>query len=301
MTRIGEAYDVTVDGESLLTAYGLMLTDDTDLGSPAPKTYTVDVPGGNGVIDLTEALTGDVAYDTYEMKLVMSTTSPCDVRRLRQRLRNRYHGRRLSYQLALDPGYTYTGRFEAEVEPTGVEQADGTRHATVKLTVTADPYKLKERCAYRLNATGGRMYRFESGRRPVHPTIECESVCFVTWDGEEIVVPAGTYRLNDVVFREGFNELYVNSCKLYLETWGDLAEGGKDAATWDSLAGYRWDGLQRLGITEGAPQDWGGLAETRWEDLGEGGATPKRWGELDYRRGSVADTTVYLTYDWEDL
>ena len=300
-TNIGTAYDVTVDGESLLTAYGLVLTSDTDLGAPEPKTYTVDIPGGNGSIDLTEALSGDVAYDTYTQTLAFSTTEPTDVRRLRQRLRNRYHGRRLSYQLAIDPGYTYTGRFEVAVEPAGVELPDGTRHATVTFTVTCGPYKLKEHCTYRLNATGGRLYRFESGRRPVHPTVECESVCFVTWDGETITVPAGTYRLNDVVFREGFNELYVNTQPLYLETWADLAEGGKDAMTWGEVSAYRWDDLQRLGITEGAPQSWDELGETRWEELGETGSAPKRWCELDYRHGTVTDTTAYLTYDWEDL
>ncbi len=300
-TQIGAGYDVTVDGASLLTTYGLVLTSDTDLGAPEAKTYTVDIPGGNGSIDLTEALTGDVAYDAYEMTLVLSTVEPTDVRRLRQRLRNRYHGRRLGYQLAIDPGYTYTGRFDVAVEPAGVELPDGTRHATVTLTVTCDPYKLKEHCAYRLNATGGRLYRFESGRRPVHPTIECESVCFVTWEGETVTVPAGTYRLNDVVFREGFNELYVNTQPLFLETWGDLAEGGKDAMTWGGASAYRWDDLQRLGIAEGAPQSWDELGETRWEELGEAGSTPKRWSELDYRHSAVTDATAYLTYDWEDL
>lgn len=300
-TQIGGAYDVTVDGASLLTTYGLVLTSDTDLGAPEAKTYTVDIPGGNGVIDLTEALSGDVAYDTYEMKLVLSTTEPTDVRALRQRLRNRYHGRRLDYQLAIDPGYTYTGRFEVAAEPVGVELPDGTRHATVTLTVTCDPYKLKEHCAYRLNATGGRLYRFESGRRPVHPTIECESVCFVTWDGETITVPAGTYRLNDVVFREGWNELYVNSGRIWAETWADVGKSGKDNMTWAQASAYNWDDVQRLGVadSEGAPQAWADLSEATWADV-----SAKTWADVDYRRTEdylLGDTTVYLTYDWEDL
>lgn len=294
-------YDVTIDGTSMLVAHDLVLTEDTDLGSAEPKTYTVDVPGGSGSIDLTEALTGDVAYESRAMELVFVTRGACDVRRLRQRLVNSVHGRRLPFRLALDPEYTYTGRFTVEVAPVGVEQADGTRWAQVTMGVTCDPYKLKEHCTYRLNATGGRMYRFESGRRPVHPTIECESVCFVTWDGETVTVPAGTYRLNDVVFREGFNNLYVNTQPLFLETWGDVAEGGKDAMTWADAASMRWDDIQRLGITDGAPQDWAELGETRWADLGEGGATPRRWSELDYRHGTVTDATAYLSYDWEDL
>jgi hypothetical protein len=287
---------VIVDGADLYERFGLVLTEDSEIEPPEPKTYEVDIKGGNGSIDLTEALTGDVAYDNRDITLNLVAVGVEDFARLRTKVHNYLHGKRLPFSFSFDPGYTYTGRFKIKSW-----QVSGVDAVTAEISVTADPYKLKEHCAYRLNATGGRMYRFESGRRPVHPTIECESVCFVTWRGEEIVVPAGTYRLNDVVFREGFNELYVNSCKLYLETWGDLAQGGKDAATWDSLAGYRWDDLQRLGITEDAPQDWAELAETRWEDISANGSTPKRWDELDYRHGSVADTTVYITYDWEDL
>jgi hypothetical protein len=287
---------LTINGVEIGERYGAVVASRT-LKPPEPKTYTVSVPCGQD-IDLTEALTGDVAFEdrsqTFKL-LFVSDDSPA----MLSKFVNRVQGRRLDYQLSDDPVYTYTGRFE--VSANAVEHRGERPVCSATVKVTADPYKLKEHCAYRLNATGGRMYRFESGRRPVHPTIECESVCFVTWQGEEIVVPAGTYRLNDVVFREGFNELYVNSCKLCLETWGDLAQGGKDAATWDSLTGYRWDDLQRLGITEDAPQDWAELAETRWEDLGANSTTPKRWDELDYRHGSVADTTVYITYDWEDL
>ena len=285
-------------GVDISERFNLALLDGYELKPPEPKTYTVDIPCG-GQIDLTEALTGDVAYEQREQEFEFICIFPDQYERVKTQVSNFLHGRAFDYQFTFDPGYTYHGRFE--VDSYEHSAYDGGVIGTITITVTADPYKLKEQCSYRLNATGGRMYRFESGRRPVHPTIECESVCFVTWDGEEIVVPAGTYRLNDVVFREGFNELYVNSCKLYLETWGDLGANGKDAATWDSLAGYRWDDLQRLGITQSAPQDWAELAETRWEDLGANGSTPKRWTELDYRHGSVADTTVYLTYNWEDL
>ena len=287
---------IVVDGSDLFGRFGLRLTNGSTFAPPEPKTYTVDIPGGNGVIDLTEALTGDVAYGQREMKLVLAATGVDDAEDLRRRLYSFLHGRRLGFSLTSDPCYTYTGRFAV----TSCE-VSGHDAVTAKVTVTCDPYKLKERCAYRLNATGGKMYRFESGRRPVHPTIECESVCFVTWEGETITVPAGTYVLRDVVFREGFNELYVNTQPLWLEAWGDLAEGGKDQRTWAGCASMRWDDLQRLGVAEDAPQDWAALALTRWADIGEGGGAPRRWGELDYRRGDVADSTAYLTYDWEDL
>ena len=288
-----DRYDVTVDGVGLLMGYGLYLSKSTDMGEPSAKTYTVKIPGGNGVIDLTESLSGDVVYNTYTKKLVFYADAVDDTE-LRNRLMNRFHGKRLDFQLAVDPGYTYTGRFAVSVDKQGVSGAK------VTMSVTCDPYKLKERCAYRLNATGGKMYRFESGRRPVHPTIECESVCFVTWEGETITVPAGTYVLRDVVFREGVNEIYVNSRRIWAETWADLGEGGADAATWAGCAANTWDDLQRLGLAdaEGVPQSWAEVALDTWAGLGA-----KTWRDLDYRRTDEAQGSadVYLTYDWEDL
>jgi hypothetical protein len=237
-----------------------------------------------------------VVYEQREMKLVLAGTGVEDVERLRTELYGFLHGRRLGFSLTSDPGYTYTGRFKVtSLEPSGYGAV------TAKVTVTADPYKLKEHCAYRLNATGGRMYRFESGRRPVHPAIECESVCFVTWDGETITVPAGTYRLNDVVFREGWNDLYVNSGRIWAETWADVGKGGKDVMTWAQASAYNWDDVQRLGVgdSEGVPQAWADLGVATWAD-----ESAKTWADVDYRLTEdylLGDSTVYLTYDWEDL
>ncbi len=287
-------YDVSIDGVSMLDAYGLVLTDDTDLGVAEPKTYTVDIPGGNGSIDLTTALTGDVAFDTRTMKLVFATDDVGDVAALRRRLTSAVHGRRLPFTLGFEPEYTYTGRFSVEVTPLGICGAE------VKLTVDADPYKLKERCVYRLNATGGKLFRLESGRRPVHPTIECEGVCWVTFGGETVAVPAGTHVLRDVVFREGINEIYVNSRRIWAETWADVGEGGADEAAWADAAALTWDGIQRLGLAdaEGVPQSWAEVALDTWAGLGA-----KTWRDLDYRRTEAAQGSadVYLTYDWEDL
>ena len=57
-----------VNGVDLSTEYGMILLDGYTLSPPEPKTYTVDIPGGDGVIDLTEGLTGDVAYNGNVVK-----------------------------------------------------------------------------------------------------------------------------------------------------------------------------------------------------------------------------------------
>ena len=290
-----------VNGVDITTTYQLILVDGYTLEPPSPKTYTVDIPGGNGVIDLTEALTGDTAYDNRSQSFDLYCIYPEDFEKVKTKVSNFLHGRSFDYKITMDPDYTYHGRFTVS-SYTHSAYANGIV-GVIQIDIDANPYKKKESCSYKLNATGGKMYRFESGRRKVHPVIECENVCFVTWNGVESTIPAGTYRLNDVLFSEGFNELYVNSCRLYTETWSDVSETGTDAMTWDSAKTYRWYDLQRLGTGySNVPQSWDDL-QARWTDYAKGAENEKQWRELDYRRDSANETssTVYLTYDWEDL
>jgi phage-related protein len=289
-----------INGVDITTTYGLVLIDGYTLEPPSPKTYTVDIPGGNGVIDLTEAFTKDVAYNNRSQTFTFDLIYPEEgFETVKTKVSNFLHGRAYDYQMTMDPDYTYHGRFTVNSYSHSA-YANGIL-GVIEIQIDADPYKKKETATYKLNATGGKMYRLESGRRPVHPTIQCDSVCFVTWDGEEYTIPAGTYRLNEVTFQSGYNELYINSLKLTLETWDDIGESGKDAMAWDTATKYRWDDIQRLGLTDSAPQSWEELQSNRWEEFNETGTTPKRWSELDYRHTTVSDTTVYLTYDWEDL
>ncbi len=287
-----------VDGVDITTTYGLILVDGYTLEPPSPKTYTVDIPGGNGIIDLTESFTGDVAYDNRSQTFTFLVIYPEDFEKTKTKVSNFLHGKAFDYKMTMDPDYTYHGRFTVNSYSHSA-YVDGIV-GSIEVQINADPYKKKSDMTYKLNAVGGKMYRLESGRRPVHPTIECESVCFVTWDGVEYTIPAGTYRLNDVVFKQGFNDFYINTQKLYLVIWDDLASTGAHPITWNDATKYRWDELQRLGIDADkvAPQDWNALGSVRWSELSD-----KRWNELDYRNTSayIGDTSVTLTYKWEDL
>lgn len=53
-------YGVTIDGTSSLTQWGLVLTDEISIGAAEQKTDLLDIPGGNGQLDQSTALTGGV-------------------------------------------------------------------------------------------------------------------------------------------------------------------------------------------------------------------------------------------------
>lgn len=285
-----------VDGVDLTIRFQMALLDGYTLSPPEPKTYTVDIPGGDGVIDLTQSLTGDVAYKNRQQTFTFMVVNPDSFERVKTDVSNFLHGKSFDYQITMDPGYTYHGRFT-------VTEYDHTLYSypglvgIFSIKIDADPYKLKGHMTHKLNATGGKMFRLESGRKPVHPVVECTQPCKVRWKNVIVQVPAGTYRLNDVLFTQGYNEIYINSWTFYNITWGELGEGAAHQMTWDEATAYRWDDLQRLeGDTMDVPQRWSDLAEYRWSDLAD-----KTWRDVDFRNESVPDTTVYLSYDWKDL
>ena len=284
-----------VNGVDLSIRFQMVLLDGYTLEPPEPKTYTVDIPGGNGVIDLTEALTGDVAYKNRKQEFTFAVIDVKNFEKVKTEVSNFLHGRSFDYTMTMDPGYTYHGRFS--VDSYSHEAYANGLLGRFKITVDANPYKLKEHCIYRLNATGGKLYRFESGRRPVHPTIECTQPTIIVWNKEESIIPAGTYRLNDVVFRYGLNELYMNSSRLWLVKWYEIGNGHQNQLTWNEASRYTWDSIQKLGENNtGSVSSWREIFNNRWSDFSK-----KRWNELDYRRSHFKDTTVYLTYDFEDL
>lgn len=285
-----------VDGVDLSVRFQMILLDGYTLSPPEPKTYTVDIPGGDGVIDLTSALTGDVAYSNRSQSFTFMVVDPDSFERVKTDVSNFLHGKSFDYQMTMDPGYTYHGRFSVAEYSHAVYAYPGLVGAFT-VEVDADPYKLKGHMTYQLNATGGKMFRLESGRKPVHPVIECTQPCRVRWKDVVTVVPVGTYRLNDVLFTQGFNEIYINSRELFNTSWADLGSDGIYAMTWDSASSYRWDDIQRMdGNIMDVPRQWSEISGLRWEELAD-----KAWADIDFRTEEAPDTSVYLSYDWKDL
>ena len=285
-----------VDGVDLSVRFQMILLDGYTLSPPEPKTYTVDIPGGDGVIDLTSALTGDVAYSNRSQSFTFMVVDPDSFERVKTDVSNFLHGKSFDYQMTMDPGYTYHGRFSVTEYSHAVYAYPGLV-GVFTVDIDADPYKSKGLQTYQLNATGGKMFRLESGRKPVHPVIECTQPCRVRWKDVVTVVPVGTYRLNDVLFTQGFNEIYINSRELFNTSWADLGSDGKYVMTWDSASSYRWDDIQRMdGNIIDVPRQWSEISDLRWEELAE-----KTWADIDFRTEEAPDTSVYLSYDWKDL
>ena len=115
------------------TDYGLLLVN-YNLGSPEPKTETIDVPGMDGVLDLTGVL-GTLRYRqrllSFNFKMIKTSTYMTMYKTIMSDL----HGKKLNVILDDDNAYYYYGRITVD------SFASSKFFGTVTINVDAEPYK----------------------------------------------------------------------------------------------------------------------------------------------------------------
>lgn len=235
-----------VDDVDLATEFQLILVDGYELQPPEPKIYTVDIPGGNGVIDLTEALGGDVAFSNRKQRFTFKCIYANQFETTKTKVSNFLHGKRFEYKISWDVEYVYRGRFSI-ISYSHMGLAKGILGEIV-IEIDADPYKYKNDRIFSINGVGGELYHFPSGRKPVRPIVQTSRPTRITWKDQTIMVGIGTYRLNDVLFTEGINDLYINTYEIFYTEWQDVGNNGSHKKTWNEALSYTWDEFQRIGL-----------------------------------------------------
>lgn len=104
---------------------------------PEPKITTVEVPGANGLLDLSEALTRYPVYNNRDGSIkfhVLNDKEPWN--KLYQRIANYLHGKKMEMVLEDDPEYYYYGRYKV----VWTSNNNGT-WSDIEISYTLDPYK----------------------------------------------------------------------------------------------------------------------------------------------------------------
>lgn len=292
-----------VDGVDLTDTYGLILADGYTLSPPEPKIYTVDIPGGNGMVDITEALLGDVAYKNRKMEFEFYAIDCPDFERLKRNVSSFLHGKAFDYKITMDPEYTYHGRFTI-TEYSHFMSSQGII-GTIKMEIDADPYKYLPDRIYSINAVGGVVAYFESGRKRVSPIIETENPLKIVFKGKLIDVPMGTWKLNDVTFTEGVNEVYFNSYNIRSIRWSDLKDTNTTWGTFGSKKLYEWYSSTISGDADNKYlvyvfKKWSDLITDTWESL-----SSTKWADLMYvtelEKEVVDIKNIYVKYEVGEL
>lgn len=285
-----------VNGTDITIKYGLILADGYTLDPPEPKTYEVDIPGGDGVIDLTDSLLGDNAYKKRKMEFEFYRTGICDAKEFESimtEIKRDIHGKAFDFQITMDPDYTYHGRFTISDVKHSMYSNGIAGH--FKVTINAEPFKYLDDPVYRVNAVGGKTVYFESGRKRVRPTIETDGFLKVIFNNKLYTLQQGSWAINDILFKEGLNEVYFNSYDVKNLTCGELKTIGITWSNFKKKRLFEWYKLNGDGSQ--VVKTWEQVSGMTWEDLAN-----KKWSDLTY----MAEVTekiedVYVKYKVGDL
>lgn len=185
--------------------FSLILAQKT-IGTPSPKTETVDIPGGDGVLDLTDFF-GEVKYNNRNLSFEFSTIVPqSEFMDLFTRVQNALHGQKMQIILDDDAEWQYIGRIT--VSEWKAEKNIG------KLTIDCDcePFKarLGDTVIYQeVNGTEETVI-LPNGIKPVVPIIDITGNINLTFGTNFWALAEGRYELPAVRLINGDNTVLVS-------------------------------------------------------------------------------------------
>lgn len=129
-------FGVTFGEKHSFRDWGLIPRSRPVISPPEPKTIYIDIPESDGMLDLTEMLTGEVKYKNRNMTFefnVMNERS--DWTSIYSTILNYLHGQKLRIVLDEDPNHFYMGRVKVD------EWKSDKKTSVIQLSADVDPYK----------------------------------------------------------------------------------------------------------------------------------------------------------------
>lgn len=183
--------------------FNLILSQKT-IGTPTPKTEVIEIPGGDGVLDLTDFF-GETKYNNRTLSFEFSTIVPQDeFMDLFSRVQNALHGQKVKIILDDDAEWYYLGRLT--VSEWKAEKRIG------KLTIDCDcePYKYSQtETAVKKAVTTTATITLANSRMRVVPKITTDAAMTIAFGAYSGTFSAGTFTIPELVLVEGNNTVTV--------------------------------------------------------------------------------------------
>lgn len=175
-----------------------------DTTDPEPKTNYVELDGASGTLDLTEALTGEVAYN--DRTVVASFWSSEGTRQEREavvkKITAALHGKKVKIVEPDDPDHYFLGRVMLKnLERSMV-------HVAFDLEASCDPWRYainETERRVQLTTEGTDVVINNNGVKTLCPEFEVAGTVTVEYDGATAELTNGTYKIADVKLRQGVN------------------------------------------------------------------------------------------------
>ena len=189
-----------------------------EIGSPPVKENKIDIPGGDGSIDLTDFF-GEPKYDNVQHKFEFATIEPqSDFLTQYSTIKNAIHGKKVRIILDDDPTFFYLGR--CHVSPFTNEKGVG----TISVECDCEPYK------YKLNKTvvtqavsGSKVITLTNSRKRAVPSITTTAVMTIAFGNGTWTPNAGTFTIPELELAEGNNTVTVTGTGTITFSWTEGA------------------------------------------------------------------------------
>ncbi|MCW6664254.1 phage tail family protein [Aerococcaceae bacterium NML191219] len=195
---------VTFDGVDVYQNKRIVL-EEFSIGMPEPKIIKVSIPGRDGDIDMSHALTGFMNYHNREIVMqfgLIGTEAECEDRK-RYLLAN-VMGKEVKIRFSHLQGY-----FLGICKSSNLSRQK--RHYTLEFTFDCQPFRFDEtETSYTLNLTSSEqeLNCFNSGER-VSPTIITTGKTILRFQSTSYSLERGTHRLS-LILSKGNNVMRVS-------------------------------------------------------------------------------------------
>ena len=214
-------YAATLNGKHTYTDYGLYVTNPNPVEPPEVKAEYIEVPGRNGQIDLTEALTGYTVYNNRQIVLELGGRKRSqDWPGFMSNFLNDLHGKSVKVIFDNDPSYYYQGRATVESD-----YEKGNEIARFTLTINAEPYKYSNqsttepwlwdpfsfvdgviRYYNQIQINGTTQIQVMGSEMPVIPLFIASAAMQIQFGGKTYDLTAGNNKIYDIVL---MNQAYT--------------------------------------------------------------------------------------------
>lgn len=196
---------IIFDNERFHTGDDLDLVQEKKvISKPEIQTYTVQIPGRNGLLNLTKGLTGKVMY--YNRSLSFQYFGNGDREYLLEldMYITRLHGQTIKIVDDDFPNHYYEGEASVKTEIKS-------NYITITLTVDAQPFRLRlEPTIYSREISGTVLVYLDNESVEVIPTITVTAETTITFGGTTVSLSAGTYTIDNFELKRGVNILEVS-------------------------------------------------------------------------------------------
>lgn len=195
-----------------------LVLSEVNIPPATAKTNFVDIPGGDGSVDLTEAL-GEVKYNDRECTFTFTVFPSDDFEVKKRQVSNLLNGKRCKIIVDKDPDYYWLGRCSIN------EYASEKNIHKVVVGAVVSPYKLRHRQTSVTIPAGTSVVRtLQNSRKTAIPTITCTAEATVVFNGNTFKFNVGTHKNLNIVLVEGGNTVTVTSTKAVVFNYqeGDL-------------------------------------------------------------------------------